>query len=130
MNENHTAFIKQSVENQQESNELIKNLFDVAKGDAVVSHPVTEQGHTVVIASELMVGMGAGYGSGQSNNDAGSGGGGGGFSMGRPVALIKIGPNGVTAESLFDVTKVGIATIATLGAMVVSWHRLRQALKK
>ena len=130
MSENNDLFFTQAIASQGETTELIEKLFEVANADAVISQPISEHGHTAIIASEIMVGLGAGYGNGRSKNDFGNGGGGGGFSMGRPVALIQIGPDGVRQESLFDVTKVGLATIATLGSIFLSWQRVRRASRK
>ena len=47
----------------------------------------------------------------------GGGGGGGGGSMGRPVAAIVIGPDGVVVKPVFDITKMALAGITAWGAV-------------
>ncbi|MBN1630162.1 MAG: hypothetical protein JW990_10390, partial [Thermoleophilia bacterium] len=47
----------------------------------------------------------------------GGGGGGGGGSIGRPVATIIIGPDGVSVKPVFDVTKIGLAALTAFGAV-------------
>jgi len=115
--------------------ELIGRLFDVAKPDAVYSKPIVVGDYTVITASELLVSMGAGYGGGgggspvnvneensedNSNFNAGGGGGGGGFSLGRPVAAITVGPEGVRVDPIVDPTKISIAFFTTLAAIVMA----------
>ena len=122
-----------------EAMELIGRLFDVAKPDAVYTKPLQSGDYTVLTASEMMVSMGAGYGGGGGYNPAekddeevqasygsGGGGGGGGFAMGRPVAVITVGPEGTQVEPIVDPTKIAIAFFTTLAAMVIS---LSQVLK-
>jgi uncharacterized spore protein YtfJ len=71
-------------------------------------------------------GLGAGFGSGvDETGTGGGGGGGGGGSFGRPVALISIGPDGVEVQPIVDVTKVGIAAIAAVGALFMAWGRMK-----
>jgi uncharacterized spore protein YtfJ len=57
----------------------------------------------------------------------GGGGAGGGVSMGRPVATINIGPNGVQVQPVVDVTKIGLAFFTTIGAMLMMLGRMRRA---
>ncbi len=112
---------------------LIGRLFDVARPDAVYMEPLESGDYTVITASELMVTMGAGYGGGGGYTPAeeddenggasfgsGGGGGGGGFSMGRPVAVITVGPEGTEVEPIVDPTKIAIAFFTTFAAMVIS----------
>jgi uncharacterized spore protein YtfJ len=125
---------------------LIEKLFAVTKPGAVFSEPVTAGEHTVITASEVMVGMGFGYGAGggvdaedvESDGEAevqeaeeaggfGGGGGGGGGSFGRPVAAISVGPDGVRVDPVFDVTKVGLAFFTALGAMFLMLGKMRRA---
>ena len=116
-----------------EAMELIGRLFDVAKPDAVYTEPLESGDYTVITASESLVTMGAGYGGGGGyspaaegdENDApefgsGGGGGGGGFAMGRPVAVITIGPDGTQVEPIVDPTKISIAFFTTFAAMAIS----------
>ena len=61
----------------------------------------------------------------------GGGGGGGGSSMARPVAVIKLAPNGsLQVEPIVDVTKLGIAFFTTLGAMLLMWSRMNKLSRK
>lgn len=114
---------------------VIGRLFDVAQPNAVFGKPVEQGQYTVITASELAVGMGIGVGLGgategdESTNGGGGGGGGGGASMGRPVAAILIGPDGVRVEPIVDPTKIALAFFTTIGAMFVSWRAIRKAAK-
>ena len=55
---------------------------------------------------------------------AGGGGGGGGGSMGRPVAAIVVGPEGVEVRPLLDVTKISLAALTAFGAMAALTLRM------
>lgn len=123
---------------------LIDKLFSVTRPEAVYSEPVTVNDYTVITASELWVGMGYGFGVGGNTPDEdstagdpadeevdvepafGGGGGGGGFSMGRPVAAISIGPDGVEVEPVVDATKIALAFVTMLGAMFIVFGRMRR----
>jgi uncharacterized spore protein YtfJ len=132
---------------------LIEKLFAVTKPGAVFSEPVTAGEHTVITASEVMVGMGFGSGGGAGSEDVegegaseasdvaeaqeaeevvgfGGGGGGGGGSFGRPVAAISIGPEGVRVDPVFDATKVGIAFFTALGAMFLMLGKMGRAARR
>jgi uncharacterized spore protein YtfJ len=56
-----------------------------------------------------------------------TGGGGGGGSSGRPVAIITIGPEGVTVKPVFDITKILLAGLTSLGAMVMMFGKMLKA---
>lgn len=129
MSENNGQLFVKTIENNEETTELIGKLFDVSNANAVLSDPISEGEYSTVVASELMVSMGAGFGSGYSEVDGGGGGGGGGFSSARPVAAIEIGPNGVRVEPIVDVTKVGLAAIATIGGIILAWTRVLRIAK-
>ena len=140
-----------AVKTQEQSKEVVEKLFDVAQPEAVFSEPVTAGDYTIITASEVSVGMGFGYGigGGTASEEAsdegeapgadeveaeggeasgfGGGGGGGGFSMGRPVAVISVGPEGVYVEPVRDVTKIGLALLTTAGAMLIMLGRMRKA---
>jgi uncharacterized spore protein YtfJ len=47
---------------------------------------------------------------------AGGGGGGGGGSMGRPVAVIVVGPDGVEVKPVIDLTKLALTALGVFGA--------------
>jgi hypothetical protein len=59
----------------------------------------------------------------------GSGFGGGGGSMGRPVAIVTIGPSGVTVRPVVDVTKVALAALTAAAAMLGLRRAMRRAGK-
>ena len=90
--------------------------------------------YTLITASEITAaggfGSGGGVGPGEegagavaeatggaSGQSSGAGGGGGGMSMGRPVATIVVGPDGVTVRPVVDVTKIAIAALTAWGAI-------------
>ena len=117
--------------------QAMERLLSAADASKVFSQPVTSGEYTVITASE--VGSGGGFGSGMgfglprgrrseasegqgasegtAAEGAGGGGGGGGGSMGRPVAAIVIGPDGVEVKPVLDITKVGLAALTAFGAM-------------
>lgn len=136
-----------TVKSQEQSKEVVEKLFSVARPEAVYGQPITAGDYTVITASEVSVGMGFGYGAGGGTapdegeagdpgeiegqageaSGFGGGGGGGGFSMGRPVAVISIGPAGVRVEPVRDVTKIGLALLTTAGAMLMMLSGMRRA---
>jgi len=61
---------------------------------------------------------------------AGGGGGGGGAALGRPVAAIEIGPQGVRVEPIVDPTKIAIAFFSTIVSMIAMIGRMRRASKR
>ncbi len=132
------------VNSWDEGSELVKRLFDVAKPGVIFSEPITAEGHTVITASEVSIGMGFGYGlapgtlttpaegdtvDNQPAGRPGSGGGGGGVSAGRPVAVIAISQDGVQVQEVVDVTKIGLALVTALGSMFLMFSRMRKAAK-
>ena len=60
----------------------------------------------------------------------GGGGGGGGLAVGRPVAVISIGPRGVRVEPVMDITKIALAFITMLGGMLVVFNKMRRVSKR
>jgi uncharacterized spore protein YtfJ len=103
---------------------MLDKIMSAAQPNAVFSPPVESNGLTVITASEVVATGGFGSGTGQQ----GSGGGGGGFSLGRPVAAIIIGPEGVKVKPIVDATKLGIAGITAWGAIALA--AMRMASKK
>ncbi|HEY4384072.1 MAG TPA: hypothetical protein VGN34_06300, partial [Ktedonobacteraceae bacterium] len=100
---------------------MLEKIYRAAQPGAVYSEPVTAGNYTVITASEIAAGGGFGSGSGSAGlttfpkqqketsplqaepaNGGGSGMGGGGGSSGRPVAVIIIGPEGVTVKPVVD----------------------------
>jgi hypothetical protein len=46
--------------------------------------------------------------------------------MGRPVAVISVGPSGVRVEPVVDPTKIALAFFTMLGALFMSWRAMRR----
>jgi uncharacterized spore protein YtfJ len=130
----------------EQAPKILEKVFAAAKPGAVFGQPVDAGGYTLITASEVTSGggFGVGMGRGQAPRDSrqptpveaaprtggqpggGGGFGGGGGSMGRPVAVIAIGPNGVTVRPVVDVTKVALAALTASLAML----RLRRAMRR
>ena len=128
----------------------LEKIFAAAQPGAVFGQPVDAGSYTLITASEVTSGGGFGVGMGRGpapKPDAkqsqpaqaappagrqsvrGSGFGGGGGSMGRPVAIIVIGPNGVTVRPIVDVTKVALAALTASAAMLGLRRAMRKAAK-
>lgn len=102
-------------------------LFGTASPAQVFSgpQPVGEDIVITAAAWERAGGFGFGGGSGtdeRGESGGGSGGGGGGTSVGRPVAVIRIGPDGIDVEPVLDWTKLAVTVV--LSALGV-WRVLR-----
>lgn len=117
------------VRSVDEAGRLIGRLFDVARTDAVFGEPLKQGETTVIVTSELTVGMGVGFGEGGGPDEGGSGGGGGGggYALGRPVAVVVIDAQGVRVQPVFDLTKVAIAAVTALGAMFIAYRQMARA---
>jgi uncharacterized spore protein YtfJ len=127
MSEGFENMVVTAVKSQQQGQELMEKLIAVAQPGAVYGEPITSGDYTIITASEVSVSMGFGYGMGGRGFGGGSGGGGGGFSMGRPVAVISIGPDGVRVEPVRDVTKIALAFLTAAGSMLMMMSRMRRA---
>ena len=147
MSEEFDDIVAMTVKTQEQSKEAVEKLFAVAQPEAVYSKPVTAGDYTVITASEASVAMGFGLGIGGGTtpeggetadavepesqgvgaSGVGGGGGGGGFSLGRPVAVISVGPDGVVVEPVKDITKIGLALLTTAGAMLLMFGKMRRA---
>jgi uncharacterized spore protein YtfJ len=140
MSNDFNQVVLTGMENWGKGVNLVAKLFSVAQPGAVYSEPVTAADQTIITASEVSVGMGFGYGAGGGTEPGaaegesatqgagmGGGGGGGGASSGRPVAVVSVGPKGVRVEPVVDVTKIAIAFITALGAMLITLNRMRRA---
>jgi uncharacterized spore protein YtfJ len=112
---------------------MAERIYSAAQPGAVYSEAVVAGSHTVITASEVTAGGGFGFGqghgpadTGQESNQApgGVGGGGGGGSMGRPVAVITIGPEGVTVKPVVDATKIALAAVTAWAAVAATVIRL------
>jgi uncharacterized spore protein YtfJ len=131
----------------QERLGVLEKLFSTARADSVFSTPVTQGGRTIITAAE--VGTGGGFGSGMgfgsgtgmgwprghrqmpvegssadTQAEGAGGGGGGGGAMARPVAAIIIDSDGVTIQPILDITKIVLALVAALGAMLAIYGRM------
>ncbi len=72
---NSSSLFSVPVRSVDAASRLIGRLFDVARADAVYSKPQTQGETTVIVASEVTVGMGVGFGGGEGNRaDENSGG--------------------------------------------------------
>ncbi len=139
MKDQSNEFILKTLSLPSEVLAVIERLFEVVKPEALYSEPIEAGDHMVITASEILVTMGAGYGGGgggipedgdeeneENDTSFGSGGGGGGYSMGRPVAVISIGPKGVRVDPIVDPTKIAIAFFTTLAAMAMTLSQVRR----
>jgi uncharacterized spore protein YtfJ len=145
------------LKNQESSQQILEKFVETARPSSVFAPPVTAGDYTVITASEVYAGMGIGFGGGGGSGPAaaeepagdqppveqpaadeglppgsgvGYGGGGGGATMGRPVAAITIGPDGVRVEPIVDVTKIAIAFFTTFGAMALMFSRMAKLSRK
>jgi uncharacterized spore protein YtfJ len=129
---------------------VLERILAAAQPGAVFGPPVDAGNYTIITASEVT--SGGGFGSGRARGPAprpgasqpeppeaarpggkrpigGSGFGGGGGSMGRPVAIIAIGPSGVTVRPVVDVTKVALAALTASAALLGMRRAMRRARK-
>src|SRR6266545_461376 len=134
----------------EQAPKMLEKIFAAAQPGAVFGQPVESGSYTLITASEVTSGGGFGVGMGRGpapKRDAkqsppaeaerpagkqsigGSGFGGGGGSMGRPVAIIAIGPSGVTVRPVVDVTKVVLAAVTASAAMLGLRRAMRRAAK-
>jgi uncharacterized spore protein YtfJ len=135
MTEGADGIITAAVNSQEEGLEFLEKLLDVAQPEKVFGQPQTYGEYTIITASEAVAGMAYGFavGGGEgsmedeegSGSGSGGGGGGGGGSSSRPVAVISVGPRGVTVEPVIDATKIMLAMFTALGSMLVMLARMR-----
>jgi len=133
---------------EEQVSRALEKIYSAAQPGAVYSEPVTAGSYTVITASEIAAGggFGSGFGFGpmdtpakhqeetsqpqaEPTNSTGGGMGGGGGFGGRPVAIIIIGPDGVTVKPVVDVTKIALAGVAVWGTMFLLLKRMRKARK-
>ena len=140
--------IAEKLPDQKQAFELMDRLFETASPASVYSEPIEAGEYKVITASEVSVGLGYGFGGGGGFGDIpsegqdgnaeeagdagkgggiGAGGGGGGGSLGRPVAAIEIGPQGVRVEPIVDPTKIAIAFFTTLMSMFMMMGQMKRA---
>ena len=133
--------------------ELLEELVSIASSDKVFSEPVVAGDRTIITAAEIHTGMGFGYGLAGGTRGGGEaagsevkarvaswgrgrhhrgaerprgGGGGGGQATGRPVAVVTIDPDGVRVQPVLDRTKIVLTALTALGAIGLTWTRLRR----
>jgi uncharacterized spore protein YtfJ len=137
----------QFLQNLQKESEAraatLQKLYSAADSAKVFGQPAVSGAYTVITAAEVAGGGGFGSGMGfgkpphkrmsvESRDEEGAGesaaprgtgggggGGGGGGSMGRPVAAIVIGPEGVDVKPILDVSKVGLTAVAALSGIAL-----------
>jgi uncharacterized spore protein YtfJ len=135
----------------EQAPKMLEKVFAAAQPGAVFGQPVDSGSYTLITAAEVTSGGGFGVGLGRGpapksaakqsppaeaappagkQSLGGSGFGGGGGSMGRPVAIIAIGPNGVTVRPVVDVTKVALAALTAAAAMLGMRRAMRRADKR
>jgi uncharacterized spore protein YtfJ len=136
-NEKMGQVFDRAEKSQAQSLDTLNRLFDAASAETVFGEPIQQGDYTLITASEVTVGLGFGFGvgGGEGTDDEseaggegyGGGGGGGGGSMGRPVAVIAVGPHGVTVEPVVDATKIALAFATALGSMFLMFSKMRKA---
>jgi uncharacterized spore protein YtfJ len=126
-----------------QTEKIIDKIYAAAQPDAVFSTPFVSGEYTIITAREVGAGGGFGFGMGtapaetESNDVAaeakhtagGGAAGGGGGSMGRPIAAIVIGPNGVKVKPIVDATKVALAAIGAWSAVAIVAARISRGKK-
>ena len=124
----------------------MEKIFAAAHADAVFTEPVVNGNYTVISACEVAAvgGFGSGLGVGatteqageasqaQSQPASGAGGGigGGGFSRGRPIAVIVVGPEGVTIKPILDITRVALAGIGLWSSVITMFRKRAKSGKR
>lgn len=105
----------------------LASILGEASPRTVFSEPVVVGDHQIITAAAWERGGGFGFGGGTGNGPegggTGAGAGGGGGGQGRPVAVIRIGPDGVRVEPILDFTKILVTVLlAALGV----WRVLKR----
>jgi uncharacterized spore protein YtfJ len=99
------------------------HITDVG-ADRIFREPVHVGDRVVITAAALDIAGGMGFGNGGDNEGNGGGGGGaGGRTEGRPVAVIEVGPDGVTIRPIIDFTRIGVTLL--VGAFAI-WRAGRK----
>ncbi len=137
MSESSNGVATMAAQASEQSDKIIDKLYAAAEPGAVFSAPYASGEYTIITASEVGAGGGFGFGMGTSTEQkspdggatGGGGGGGGGGSMGRPIAAIVIGPDGVKVKPIVDATKVALAAIGAWSAVAFIASRLARAKK-
>jgi uncharacterized spore protein YtfJ len=125
--------------------DTLERLLSAADSAKVFGPAVVSGDSTVITAAEVAAGGGFGSGMGfglpagrkgmpemvKTDNPegvppgAGGGGGGGGGSMGRPVAVITVRPDGIKVKPVLDLTKISLTAMAAVVSLTVLCIKLR-----
>lgn len=101
----------------------VARIMEGTGADSVFGRPVEAGDRLVIPAATVIRAGGFGFGGGSQDEgedgdvQSGGGGGGGGHALGRPVAVIEVGPDGVRVRPVIDLTHVGITLLMTLVAL-------------
>lgn len=140
-NQSNQSQTSDVMKQQAASMNAIEKIFSAAQSKAVYGEPVKAGEYTIITACEVFAAGGIGYGGGiapsnpqasseQENTTAdmsqGGGGGGGGVSVGRPIACIVVGPDGVKVQPIVDVAKIAVAGITTWKAVATLFGKMRK----
>jgi uncharacterized spore protein YtfJ len=105
----------------------LETLLGEVSASSVFSAPITAGNDLVITAAAWERGGGFGFGAGGGDSPEGSGSGGGGGAggglQGRPVAVIRVGKDGIEVRPVIDYTRLG--TTILLSALGV-WRALRR----
>ena len=125
--------------------DTLERLLSAADSAKVFGPAVVSGDSTVITAAEVAAGGGFGSGMGfgmpQGRKGtpqvataeapegvpagAGGGGGGGGGSMGRPVAVITVSPDGIRVKPVLDLTKISLTAMAAVVSLAVLCIKMR-----
>lgn len=143
VNESVGELMEKVSKDSQGRADTMERLLSAADSAKVFGPPVVSGQSTVITAAEVAAGggFGSGLGFGLQNMSkgrhpeenveaggtageeipvgAGGGGGGGGGSMGRPVAVITVTPEGIRVKPVLDVTKISLTAMAALMSLAV-----------
>jgi uncharacterized spore protein YtfJ len=108
--------------------DTLHGVIGPASTAAVFSEPTPVGDDLVFTAAAWERGGGFGFGAGQGSDPekgsgSGGGGGGGGGSVGRPVALIRIGPDRTEVKPVLDFTKLGMTLLVSV---LAAWKAFRR----
>lgn len=104
----------------------LARLMDGVGAEDVFGEP-HQVGERVILTASVIertggFGFGGGFGfengEGEESRGGGGGGGGGGTVVGRPIAVIDVGPEGVTVKPVLDATKIGITIVTSVLAAI------------
>lgn len=125
---------------QEQIARVIERMLHSGQHKTVFGEPVVVGEYTLITACEVASGGGFGVGMGPVTGEAkatsilGSGGGGGAGSIGRPIAVIIAGPDGVKVKPIVDVTRFMItfftAWKVVASAAMLAWRKIGPRMTK